>query len=107
MDRVFAVSGMVPSRMTGLRFDDLWCAGLSRVRVLPWFLVAAESFAHRRKNFFSESMFLSGTKTCEQRRGQHFGRHRLIDCGIHRPAAFSGILDETRIAAKRGVFRQS
>ena len=42
-------------------------------------------------------------KRAIERRGQHLGRHRLVDRGIDGPAAFAGILDKAGIFIQRLV----
>src|ERR1700692_4789955 len=102
-DRVFSVLKRL-SRAAGLWLDDVGRTLTRRVRMLLRFLVTTETVAHRGKNFLGEGMFLARAKTCEQGRGEHFGRYRLVDRGIHGPAAFDGILNEPRIIIQRVVF---
>ena len=70
------------------------------------FLVAAETGAHRGENFLGKGMLLARSEARVQGRGQHLGRHRLVDRGIHGPAAFAGILDKAGILIERCVLGQ-
>ena len=65
-----------------------------------------KSCAHRREQLFGKGVVLARAEARVQRRGQHLGRHGLVDRGIHGPAAFAGILDEAGIIIERMVFRE-
>ncbi len=54
--------------------------------------VAAKSFAHRRKDLFSEGMLLARTETHIERSRKHFGGHTFFERGSNRPTAFPGVL---------------
>src|SRR5690349_5136858 len=83
----------------------LWWVGCPLWRFMR-LLVAAKALAHRGENFFRKGVLLARAKTCKQRRGQNLSRHRLVDRGIHGPAAFAGVLDEARISPQRRILRQ-
>ena len=65
--------------------------------------VAAKARAHRRQDLLGEGVLLARAETRKQRRGQDFGRHRLVDRGIDGPAAFAGILDKAGVVVERVV----
>src|SRR5512143_1594127 len=85
------------------RLSSLLNSGLAfRLRCGLWLrlLVAAKTGTHRRENLFGEGMVLARAEAGEQRRGQHFRRHRFVDRRVHGPASLAGIFHEA------GIFRQ-
>src|SRR5438477_6991466 len=89
------------SRMLSLRFDRIRRGLLRRIGMLLRFLVAAETIAHRREDLLREGMVPAGPEPGEQGCGQHFGGHGFVDRRDDGPAAFAGILDESRIGFER------
>ena len=71
------------------RFDSLIDALTGYVRRL--LDMPAELVAHRREQLVGEIRFAARAEPLVQRRGQHMGRHALIDRGLDGPAAFAGI----------------
>ena len=63
--------------------------------------VAAELLAHRRQHLLGEGVVLARAEAGVERRGQHLGRHRLLDRRLDRPAALAGILDVAGEARQR------
>ena len=55
------------------------------------------------ESILSANPSLSRPEACEQRRRQHIDRHGFLDGRVDRPAPFTGILDETRVAREFGV----
>ena len=68
--------------------------------------MAAEAEAHGREHLFAEGVLLPRAEPGVQRRGEHIGRHRLLDRGLDGPAALAGILDEAREILQLRIFRQ-
>src|SRR5438445_202903 len=55
--------------------------------------VAAEGVAQRSQHLLAERLLLTRTEAGVERRGQHQGRHVLLDRVEHRPATLAGVLD--------------
>ena len=59
---------------------------------LAWLLkMPAELVAHGREQLVGEIRLAARAEPLVERRGEHMGRHALVDGGLDRPAAFAGI----------------
>src|SRR6516162_5371384 len=65
--------------------------------------MAAELEAHGRKHALREGVVLAGAEARIECGGQHLGRYRLLDRGLHGPTAFARILDHAGKVGERRV----
>src|ERR1700704_5317273 len=82
------------------------CRSTSFLLSMRRLLMAAETSAHRGKNFLGKRMFLARAEASEQSGGEHLGRDRLVDGGVDGPPSLAGVLDEAGILIERMVLRQ-
>src|SRR6185312_10464909 len=61
---------------------------------------------HRRECLLRERVVLARAETSIKRGGEHLGWGRRRYCGFDRPSTLAGILDETAVLRKLGIFDQ-
>src|SRR6185312_17352955 len=66
----------------------------------------SELLSHRRKRLFRERVILTRTETSIKCGREHLGWGGCRYCGFNCPTTLAGILDETAILRKLGIFDQ-
>src|SRR5215471_12997912 len=69
--------------------------------------MSAEAFAHSRQDFLPKRVLTTRPKPRKKRRRENVDRYGFIDCRLHSPPAFAGILDETGISIETRICHES
>src|SRR6516225_4203733 len=68
--------------------------------------MTAEFIAHGGEQFIGECRLATRAETFVERGRKDRSRHSLVDCGLNRPASFSGVGDSARKVIERGILGQ-